>query len=84
MHSHYVQYTIQQLALIPFELLHGTLRFGEPTQNYIRNTPEIFELRNEVIRAAVYNGNASGALKQAIQTRQQPTLRTPVYDAPTK
>ena len=79
MHAHYVRYTVQQLSLVPFELLHGTLQFGEPTRNYIRSDPEVFELRNEVIRVAVYGGDAMRT-RAHLKSRRQPQVKTPTFD----
>ena len=77
MHAHYVRYTEASLANIPYEMLHGTLRYGEPTRNYIRSKPETFELRSEVIRAELYSGPNSNGL----QRRELPSKVRPVYDA---
>lgn len=74
MHAHYVRYTIEQLALVPFEMLHGTLQFGEPTQNCIQHTPVTFELRAEVIRSELYEG------KNKRKTKQMRSRSKPVYD----
>lgn len=63
MHARYVAYTVVQLSTIPYEILHGTLQFGEPTINYIHTDPETFILRDEVIRAALYSGDNSAMAK---------------------
>lgn len=76
MHAHYVRYTEEQLSLIPYEMLHGSLQFGEPTQNFIRSEPVTFELRAEVIRATLYEGDAHKDLK----AKGARTRRAPVYD----
>ena len=76
MHAHYVRYTALELSVIPFELLHGTLQFGEPTKNYIRDTPTTCELRKEVLRAELYGGPASKSSKG--RNRRKP--KKPIYD----
>ena len=80
MHAHYVRYTEQQLAVVPYEMLHGTLQFGEPTRNFIRTDPERFELRNEVIRAALYQGKEATSSNADLKARKLPTKRKPIYD----
>ena len=68
MHSRYVQYTEVQLSTVPYEMLHGTLQFGEPTTNYIMKDPETFVLRNQVIKAALYSGDNAFAKRALMRT----------------
>ena len=76
MHAHYVRYTALELSVIPFELLHGTLQFGEPTRNYLRTIPTVWELRKEVIRAELYGGPTSKPGHG--RNHRQPKM--PIYD----
>lgn len=68
MHSRYVQYTEVQLSTVPYEMLHGTLQFGEPTTNYIMKDPATFVLRNQVIKAALYSGDNAFAKRALMRT----------------
>ncbi len=76
MHAHYVRYTALELSVIPYELLHGSTQFGEPTKNYLREIPTTWELRKEVIRAELYGGPASKS--SGGRNRRRP--KAPVYD----
>jgi hypothetical protein len=80
MHSHYVQYTRQQLSAIPFQMLHGAYNTGPPS-NCIEEIPQRFELRDEVIISEVYSGTS---LKKASRKlpRKLPVFRFPVPDTP--
>ena len=80
MHSHYVNYTQVNLATIPFEMLHGSLQFGEPLRNYIRSVPQTFVLRAEVIRAELYQGKSTS---KGLNKTDIPSIRKATYDKAT-
>lgn len=80
MHAHYVRYSERQLSVVPYEMLHGSLQFGEPTRNFIRSLPEVFEMRNEVIREALYHGGASNKTSKGLKSRIIPSTRAILHD----
>ena len=54
MHALYVQYTWPQLATVPFEVIHGTLRYGGTPISYLADEPEFFDITKDSVNAAVY------------------------------
>ena len=74
--DHGTQNETAALCQLWYEMLHGSLQFGEPTQNFIRSEPVTFVLRAEVIRATLYAGDAHKDLK----AKGDLTRCGPVYD----
>ena len=77
MHAYYINYDEFQLATIPFEMLHGANHLP-PDSKRVLLTPVTFELRDEVVRAALYSGSS---LKEKTPLKaSRPTPRRVTYD----
>ena len=60
MHARYVKFTLQQLATVPFEVLHGTLRHGPyPVNMLLDGEPEFFDVTAKSVKAAIYDKSSS-------------------------
>ena len=81
MHSHYVRYDEVQLSSVPFQMLHGVPTNDGTVHNNLRSDPIRFELRNEVIRATLYNGSSLKPTK-GLKSRAIPKMRPMVFDDP--
>ena len=61
-HARYIAFTLEQLANVPFQILHGCNTSGNPMNLLWNDKPQMFDVNAKSIAHAMYGGQAKKAL----------------------